>query len=314
MRRLVYGSLAGLAATLPMTAAMGRLHRRLPENQRYALPPREIVAAAGGPERPGATLLAHFGYGALTGALFALQPRRSPLVGAGFGVAVWAASYLGWIPALGLLAPATRHPARRNALMLAAHLAWGSALASGCARSRPRSAPSPVEAGRCATCRNRRRSMTGRVLWAEEADGRRWPPLGGDVETDVAVRAGAAGGEPRRLAVRRPGAHQPPRLLVATGFDAWGITTGVVAARVLADTVQGRAHPLAEALDATRIRPAKGATTFVSENVRSGVAMVRDRVLGMRTGELDAIAPGSGGVVKHGDRQVAVSRSRLGPS
>jgi Rieske Fe-S protein len=103
-----------------------------------------------------------------------------------------------------------------------------------------------------------------------------------------------------------------PRLLVATGFDAWGITTGVVAARVLADTVRGRAHPLAEVLDATRIRPAKGAATFVSENVRSGVAMVRDRVLGARAGALDAIAPGSGGVVKHGGRQVAVSRSPSG--
>jgi hypothetical protein len=31
------------------------------------------------------------------------------------------------MPALGLLSPATEHPGRRNALMIAAHLVWGSA-------------------------------------------------------------------------------------------------------------------------------------------------------------------------------------------
>jgi hypothetical protein len=132
MRRMVYGCLAGMAATLPMTSAMGRLHPLLPEEDRYALPPREIVAAAGPP--PGdatTTLLAHFAYGGLAGSLFAMQRRRSVLAGSAFGMLVWGASYLGWIPGLRILTPATRHPARRNLLMLAAHLVWGSALASG---------------------------------------------------------------------------------------------------------------------------------------------------------------------------------------
>jgi hypothetical protein len=131
MRGLIYGCLAGLAATVPMTATMGRLHRKLPERERYALPPREIVSAAGAPDGPAAAVLAHFAYGGIVGALFALQPRRSPLAGSAFGVAVWSASYLGWIPALGLLEPGQRHPARRNALMLAAHAVWGATLASG---------------------------------------------------------------------------------------------------------------------------------------------------------------------------------------
>jgi hypothetical protein len=41
---------------------------------------------------------------------------------------VWAASYLGLLPALRLLPPATNHPRHRTALMIAAHLVWGSAL------------------------------------------------------------------------------------------------------------------------------------------------------------------------------------------
>jgi hypothetical protein len=42
-------------------------------------------------------------------------------------VAVWAGSYLGWLPAAGILSPATEHPARRNALMIASHVVWGAA-------------------------------------------------------------------------------------------------------------------------------------------------------------------------------------------
>jgi hypothetical protein len=48
------------------------------------------------------------------------------LAGAGFGVAVWAGSYLGWLPAAGILSPATEHPPRRNALMIASHVVWGA--------------------------------------------------------------------------------------------------------------------------------------------------------------------------------------------
>jgi len=35
---------------------------------------------------------------------------------------------LGMLPALGILHPATEHPARRNALMIGAHIVWGTTL------------------------------------------------------------------------------------------------------------------------------------------------------------------------------------------
>jgi hypothetical protein len=137
MDRMFYGALAGTAATLVMTAVMHRLHGRLPEADRYPLPPREIVGAAAGeapdatrrPPRAAVTLAAHFAYGALTGAVFALGRHRGAGAGAAWGLVVWAGSYLGWIPAARLLTPATRHPRRRNALMLATHGVWGAALA-----------------------------------------------------------------------------------------------------------------------------------------------------------------------------------------
>ena len=39
-----------------------------------------------------------------------------------------AAVAMGLLPAAGILKPATEHPARRNALMIASHLVWGAAL------------------------------------------------------------------------------------------------------------------------------------------------------------------------------------------
>ena len=127
--RLLVGAIAGMVGTMAMTSAMRRLHKRLPPRQAYPLPPREIVDAAAAPPEEGArdlTIAAHFAYGAGCGALLAaLNPRMRPLTGAAAGGAIWLASYMGWIPAAGILKPATGHPARRNALMIAAHFAWG---------------------------------------------------------------------------------------------------------------------------------------------------------------------------------------------
>ena len=137
--RLLIGAIAGFAGTMAMTAAMRRLHRRLPSEERYPLTPREIVdsaaEAADVPLREEAakdiTTAAHFAYGAAMGALIAaLNPEPSRRTGAAAGFAIWLASYLGWIPARNVLEPATRHPPRRNLLMIGVHLVWGSATAS----------------------------------------------------------------------------------------------------------------------------------------------------------------------------------------
>ncbi|WP_309084240.1 hypothetical protein [Chelativorans sp.] len=133
MQRLILGLLAGLSATTTMTAAMRHLWLRLQPRNRYPLPPRELVERvnlpAGEDGRRINTLLAHFGFGALAGAGFALLPRSLPS-GILYGLSVWTVSYLGWIPAVGLLKPATRHPLERNLLMLAVHMVWGAMLAA----------------------------------------------------------------------------------------------------------------------------------------------------------------------------------------
>ncbi|HSK11343.1 MAG TPA: DUF6789 family protein [Vicinamibacterales bacterium] len=142
MRQLINGSIAGLIATVPMSATMAALHGKLPKEEQYSLPPLEITVAVangvgahevtdGEEEREAATWVSHFGYGAATGAIYGTIADSTPLSplagGVLWGLVVWSGSYLGWLPLAGLRAPATRQPPRREALMIAAHVVFGAA-------------------------------------------------------------------------------------------------------------------------------------------------------------------------------------------
>ncbi|HYO84530.1 MAG TPA: hypothetical protein VES20_24220 [Bryobacteraceae bacterium] len=138
-------TVAGAAATVPMTAVMVALHKILPGEPDSPLPPREITehaAEAVGAEeamdelgeggRQATTLAAHFSYGAAAGVAYLPFSGKSgmppALEGAAFGMGVWGASYLGLMPATGLYRSATKEATARNVLMIAAHVVWGAAL------------------------------------------------------------------------------------------------------------------------------------------------------------------------------------------
>ena len=136
--RMLIGAIAGFAGTLAMTAAMRRLHERLPAKERYPLTPREIIdSVAEQADIPlsneaakDVTTAGHFLYGAASGAVLgAANVVMGPVTGASAGLTVWLTSYLGWIPKMKILKPATEHPPRRNLLMLASHVVWGVATA-----------------------------------------------------------------------------------------------------------------------------------------------------------------------------------------
>lgn len=128
------GAIAGIVGTAAMTSAMRGLHRHLPPTERYPLPPREIEERTLGVGGEGAaedlTLLAHFGFGAGAGAAMTAAKIPAPVFGSALGVMVWLGSYLGWVPASGILRPATTHPWRRNLLMVGVHLVWGAVTAA----------------------------------------------------------------------------------------------------------------------------------------------------------------------------------------
>jgi uncharacterized membrane protein YagU involved in acid resistance len=156
--RALAGVIGGTVATVPMTAAMEGWHALLPATQRYALPPRriedEITRRAGArwsldeSEHLGLTMLLHFGFGGAAGAVYGLVAERlpgpAPIRGVGFGLAVWATSYLCGLPILDLERNAVREPAPRNAMMIAAHVVWGAALGMTFAKLREGDGVKPV--------------------------------------------------------------------------------------------------------------------------------------------------------------------------
>lgn len=143
------GAAAGLAATCTMTAVLAitkatgllgeppprKLTRRVLDRLGFRVRGRELDVT---------TLVAHAGYGAAMGALYALVPmRRAPILrGSTFGVGVWAMSYMGWIPALGLMrTPKNDRPGRPTSMVLA-HLVFGATLGA-IERSRRKPLPTP---------------------------------------------------------------------------------------------------------------------------------------------------------------------------
>ena len=137
------GIWSGLLATGPMTLAMFALHNKLPNVEKSPLPPATLTSQftslfgldqkLSQNPRENLTMLSHFGYGAACGLLYAfgfkkLHPHSALLKGTLFGLGVWASSYMGWIPAFGLRANAYQMPAKRNGLMILAHIIWGASI------------------------------------------------------------------------------------------------------------------------------------------------------------------------------------------
>lgn len=131
------GAGAGSVGTIPMTLFMFAAHQLLPGWQKYALPPEKITEEAAEradieldkPQLLGASLVAHLGYGASMGSLYNMFARKvevpAVVKGGVFGVVVWAASYLGWLPAANFSEAASEEPMKRNMLMIGAHIIWG---------------------------------------------------------------------------------------------------------------------------------------------------------------------------------------------
>lgn len=149
-RRAAAGALDGLAATAAMSGAMYGAKRA----GWLGKPPPETITEralrAVGARRvsrdttAGLALLAHFAFGAASGALYAAPRRRSrsmgraAVEGAAFGALVWTVSYAGWIPALGILPSPPNDREGRPASMFASHLLFGAALGVLGARRRQR--------------------------------------------------------------------------------------------------------------------------------------------------------------------------------
>ena len=130
---LVRGAAAGAVATAAMSVVMLAFRRPMGEQPPDAIATKAAHAVGASPNERQAdamAVVAHLGFGAGTGALYALGPRVGPPVlrGVVTGLGVWAVSYQGWIPALGILPKASEDRPARPAVMVTAHVVYGAVL------------------------------------------------------------------------------------------------------------------------------------------------------------------------------------------
>lgn len=101
-------------------------------------------------------------------------------------------------------------------------------------------------------------------------------------------------------------------LYVATGFSGWGITNGVVAAQILADTIAGRPNEWAKTFDSTRSVRMDSAGELIRGNLPSVKAWVTDHLKHPHAVDLSTLGTDEGLVVEVGGKATGVSRDAEG--
>lgn len=141
IQRLALGAAAGLAGTVVMQGMMKASGKLLPD----AKPPvkqdpaefmvnkaKQYVPV---PDKvaPAAAKSLQLGYGTTSGLLYAtLRPRGGSafLDGSLLGLGVWAAGYLGWLPATDLMPPITEHQPQQIVVPIVQHALFGVAVSA----------------------------------------------------------------------------------------------------------------------------------------------------------------------------------------
>jgi putative membrane protein len=140
------GALLGLVGGLLAAGAMSLAHQLVSQVAPNAEPPAApkeedstVKVASGAMELVGAKLaedqkplassIVHYGFGASVGAVYGavaeIVPRVAVGAGLPFGMAVWLGAHVIAVPALGLAEPPMRQPVRKEAEEFGLHLLYG---------------------------------------------------------------------------------------------------------------------------------------------------------------------------------------------
>lgn len=149
VRAIFDGALGGVVGTVGMSGFMlaagkaGLMGEQPPDKIAGAALDAADVHAHTEEEQDMLATLLHFGFGTSCGVLFSVVHRRLPfrlpatMHGMFYAFLIWATSYQGWIPALGIMPPASRDHPRRPRTMIVAHLIYGALLGTIVARRSP---------------------------------------------------------------------------------------------------------------------------------------------------------------------------------
>jgi hypothetical protein len=134
---VILGAAAGFASTLVLHQLMMLTAKTIPGSKPpMRKDPGEFMAAKlHVPEKfeSAAAKSLQLGYGMTSGALYgAIRSRGGSIFldGALLGIAVWAAGYLGWLPAAKLMPPIIQHAPRQIAVPIVNHIVFGVGVAT----------------------------------------------------------------------------------------------------------------------------------------------------------------------------------------
>lgn len=99
---------------------------------------------------------------------------------------------------------------------------------------------------------------------------------------------------------RLPYVGHPPTsdaVLVATGFQKWGLNIGTVAAMVLADVLVGKENPWLPVFDASRIGDVRTVGRIIKDNLKVGQELIAGRRHDPKARPVSELRPGEGGLV-----------------
>lgn len=99
--------------------------------------------------------------------------------------------------------------------------------------------------------------------------------------------------------------------LVATGFDAWGISNGAAAALILSDLVMEQDNSWLQVFDARRVKPLAGGAQFLKENASVAAHLVSG-YLSRKLTSYDEIGRAQAAILKIDGKQVAAFRDEEG--
>ncbi len=146
IRAILDGALGGVVGTAGMSAFMlaagkaGLMGEHPPDTIAGATLDAVGIHTRDEEDQDALATLLHFGFGIGSGMLFGVLHRRLPfrvpavLHGMLFASTIWVTSYQGWIPALGIMPPASEDRPDRPRVMYLAHLIFGALLGAIVAR------------------------------------------------------------------------------------------------------------------------------------------------------------------------------------
>ncbi|HYE34826.1 FAD-dependent oxidoreductase [Methylocaldum sp.] len=101
-------------------------------------------------------------------------------------------------------------------------------------------------------------------------------------------------------------------LYTATGFSAWGLTNGTMAATILSDEIIGNHNRWAELYRATRVNLKTSGAKLLKKNVHIGEMWLKDKLASGLRQTPETVAPGEGEIINFHGKKTAVHRDETG--